>query len=68
MAAVFLDCCYVDKLGRFAPLGTSQIVITTQLDTENTTVLDSYIQVYMFTNISDMYIKYATYTNIAKCI
>ena len=37
----------------------SQIVIDTKLDAENSTLLDS-IQFYIFTNISDMYTKYAT--------
>ena len=35
-------------------------MIAIKLDAENTTVLDSCIQFYMFTNISDMCIKYAT--------
>ena len=34
-------------------------MIATKLDAENTIVLDSCMQFYMFTNISDMYIKYA---------
>ena len=40
--------------------GYIQIVITTKLDAENTILLDSYIQFYMFTNIFDIYTKYAT--------
>ena len=40
--------------------GSSQIVIATKLDGENTTLVDSFIQVYMFTNIYDVYTKYST--------
>ena len=43
-------------------------MIATKLDTENTTLLNSCIQVYMFTYIFDMYTtQYATYKNSAKC-
>ena len=39
---------------------TSQIAIATNLDIENTTLLNSSIQFHMFTNISDAYTKYET--------
>ena len=48
----------------------SMIVIVTKLDGENKTLLDSCIEFYMFTNISDMYTQYSTYknsANIFKC-
>ena len=38
----------------------SQIVSVTTLDAENTTLLESCIHFYIFTNVSDMYTKYAT--------
>ena len=43
-------------------------MIATTLDAENTSLQDSCIQFYMFTGISDMYTKYATYILVQnKC-
>ena len=42
-------------------------MIAAKMDAEYTIVLDSFIQFYMFQNISDMYTKYATQNNSAKC-
>ena len=39
--------------------GASQIVIATKLDAENTPLLDSCIQFFKYTNISDIYSMYA---------
>ena len=47
--------------------GTSLIMIATKLDAENTIVLNSCIQFYMLTNISDIHTKYATSNNSTKC-
>ena len=47
---------------------STKIVISTKLNAENTTsLLESCIQFYRLTNISDIYIKYVTLTNSAKC-
>ena len=46
---------------------TGQFVIAIKLGAENTIVLDSCIKFYMFTNISDVYTKYATSHKSAKC-
>ena len=40
-------------------LARFKIVIATKLDAENTIVMDSCIQIYMFKNISDRYVMYA---------
>ena len=44
--------------------GCSQNVIAIKLGVENTTLLDSCIQFYMFTNISDIYIYIFIYIYI----
>ena len=43
-------------------------MIAIKPDAENTTLLDTYIQFYMFTYISDICAKYATYKVVKNVI
>ena len=53
-------------MGFFNHQRYSHILIATKLDAENTTLLDSYIQFYIFTNISGRYTKYATLKKLVQ--